>query len=58
MVRATNEKGKDISNLVRKKFDFRPRAIIEKLDLLRPIYRETATYGHFGKSSLPWEQVS
>jgi S-adenosylmethionine synthetase len=36
-------------------FDFRPRAIIEKLDLLRPIYRTTTNYGHFGKPELPWE---
>jgi S-adenosylmethionine synthetase len=38
-------------------FDFRPRAIIEKLDLLRPIYRETTNYGHFGRTGLPWEVV-
>ena len=37
-------------------FDFRPSAIIERLDLLRPIYRETTNYGHFGKSNLPWEE--
>jgi S-adenosylmethionine synthetase len=39
-----------------KKYDFRPRAIIERLDLLRPIYRLTTNYGHFGKPELPWEQ--
>ena len=38
-------------------FDFRPRAIIEKLDLLRAIYRETTNYGHFGRPGLPWEVV-
>jgi S-adenosylmethionine synthetase len=38
-------------------FDFRPRAIIEKLDLLRPIYRQTTNYGHFGRPGLPWEAV-
>jgi S-adenosylmethionine synthetase len=37
-------------------FDFRPAAIIEQLDLLRPIYRGTTNYGHFGKSTLPWER--
>ena len=37
-------------------FDFRPAAIIEQLDLLRPIYRLTTNYGHFGKSNLRWEQ--
>ena len=36
-------------------FDFRPRAIIERLDLLRPIYRQSTNYGHFGKPGLSWE---
>jgi S-adenosylmethionine synthetase len=36
--------------------DFRPAAIIERLDLLRPIYRSTTNYGHFGKPGLPWER--
>ena len=36
-------------------FDFRPAAIIDRLDLLRPIYRKTTNYGHFGKLGLPWE---
>jgi S-adenosylmethionine synthetase len=36
-------------------YDFRPAAIIERLDLLRPIYRLTTNYGHFGKPGLPWE---
>ena len=36
-------------------FDFRPAAIVERLDLLRPIYRQTTNYGHFGKPELPWE---
>ena len=38
-------------------FDFRPRTIIERLDLLRPIYRSTTNYGHFGRPGLPWEAV-
>ena len=37
-------------------FDFRPRAIIDRLDLLRPIYRQTTNYGHFGRTGLPWEE--
>jgi S-adenosylmethionine synthetase len=37
-------------------FDFRPRMIIEKLNLLRPIYRQTTNYGHFGRTGLPWEE--
>ena len=38
-------------------FDFRPRAIIERLNLLHPIYRGTTNYGHFGRPGLPWETV-
>jgi S-adenosylmethionine synthetase len=41
---------------VRDHFDFRPAAIIERLNLLRPIYRRTTNYGHFGKPDLPWEE--
>ena len=37
-------------------FDFRPRAIIDTLNLLRPIYRQTTNYGHFGRTGLPWEE--
>jgi len=37
-------------------FDFRPAAIIERLQLLQPIYRQTTNYGHFGKPGLPWEE--
>ncbi len=40
---------------VREIFDFRPAAIIRDLDLRRPIYRETAAYGHFGRKEFPWE---
>lgn len=36
-------------------FDFRPGAVIERLDLLRPLYRRTTNYGHFGRPGLPWE---
>jgi S-adenosylmethionine synthetase len=43
------------AEFVRETFDFRPRAIIERLDLLRPFYRSTTNYGHFGKPHLPWE---
>jgi len=57
MVEAINERGEDLSNIIKDKFDFRPRAIIETLDLLRPIYSRTANYGHFGKADLPWEKI-
>jgi len=48
-----------ILNLINKHFDFRPEAIIRTLDLRRPIYRQTATYGHFGREDLdlPWERT-
>jgi len=57
MIEAFNEKGEDLSEIVRKNFDFRPLAIIEKLKLREPIFRQTATYGHFGKANLPWEKI-
>ena len=45
--------------LIRKHFDLRPAGIIEMLDLQRPIYKQTAAYGHFGRNDLhlPWEQL-
>ena len=48
-----------IEELVRDNFDLRPGAIIEDLNLRRPIYRRTAAYGHFGRNDLqlPWEQT-
>ena len=57
MVHAIDEKGKSLAGLVKKHFDFRPLAIIERLNLRRPIYLQTAAYGHFGKKGLPWEEV-
>jgi S-adenosylmethionine synthetase len=44
-----------IVGIVRELFDFRPAAIIRDLQLARPIYRETAAYGHFGRKEFPWE---
>lgn len=46
-------------NLIRSNFDLRPVGIIKMLDLLRPIYRQTAAYGHFGRTDivLPWERT-
>lgn len=42
--------------IVNKNFDLRPNAILKELDLRRPIYRQTAKYGHFGREEFPWEQ--
>ena len=47
-----------IANYVKKAFDFRPKALIEELDLLHPIYRQTAAYGHFGRPEFSWERLS
>lgn len=57
MIEAIDEKGQSLTQLVKKKFDFRPAAIIEHLALQRPIYKQTAAYGHFGKPNLPWEEI-
>ena len=46
-----------LSTLVWEFFDFRPQAIIDRLDLRRPIYQETAAYGHFGRPQFPWEST-
>ena len=50
-------KDEEIANIVLKEFDLRPAAIIEKLDLRKPIYKGTASYGHFGKSEFSWEKL-
>lgn len=49
----------EISGLIDEHFDLRPGAIIRDLDLRRPIYRQTAAYGHFGRDDLdlPWENL-
>lgn len=47
----------EISTLIRKNFDLRPKAIINHLDLLKPIYKKAASYGHFGRDSFPWERT-
>ena len=48
-----------IAELVAENFDLRPAAIIRDLDLRRPIYRQVAAYGHFGRTDidLPWEHT-
>ncbi|MBR2449742.1 MAG: methionine adenosyltransferase [Clostridia bacterium] len=46
-----------LADIVLKEFDLRPLAIIEKLGLNKPIYRKTASYGHFGNQEFPWEKT-
>jgi S-adenosylmethionine synthetase len=47
-----------ISQAIQDVFDMRPAAIIERLNMLRPIYRDTAAYGHFGRPEFPWEAAN
>ncbi|MCD6575752.1 MAG: methionine adenosyltransferase [Nanoarchaeota archaeon] len=46
-----------LTKIVKEVFDMRPGAIIKQLKLLRPIYRKTAVYGHFGRNIFPWEKT-
>ena len=46
-----------ILNIINKVFNFEPHNIIEELDLKKPIYHLTTSYGHFGKDNLPWEKL-
>ena len=50
----------EIVSIIEKVFDLRPAAIIDALDLRRPIYKQTAAYGHFGRTdiNLPWEELN
>jgi S-adenosylmethionine synthetase len=50
-------KESEIIGLIHENFDLTPQGIIDQYDLLRPIYRQTATYGHYGREHLPWEQL-
>jgi len=47
-----------IEKYVMQSFDMRPKAIIEQLDLLKPIYKKTAAYGHFGRDEFSWEKTT
>ena len=49
----------ELADVVQRHFDLRPAAIIERFDLRRPIYKQTASYGHFGRDDidLPWERL-
>ena len=49
----------ELSKIVMENFDLRPKGIVNMLDLLRPIYRKTAAYGHFGRTEpeFSWEKI-
>ncbi|MDZ4227307.1 MAG: methionine adenosyltransferase domain-containing protein, partial [Patescibacteria group bacterium] len=57
MIEAFNDEGKNLTDIVTKNFDFRPQAIIERLDLRKPIFKATAAYGHFGVAGRSWEEI-
>jgi len=46
-----------IIQVIRKEFDLTPQGIIRTLDLLKPIYKKTACYGHFGRTEFTWEKL-
>ena len=48
---------KKLTEVINKMFDMRPKAIIQRLDLLKPIYSQSAAYGHFGRDQFPWEKL-
>ena len=50
----------EIVNKIKVNFDLSPSGIIDSLDLRRPIYKQTAAYGHFGRNdiNLPWEELN
>lgn len=50
-------KNSEIIDLIKTHFDLTPQGIIDHHDLLRPIYKETATYGHYGRDQFPWERL-
>lgn len=57
MIEAYDGEGNNLTDVVTKNFDFRPRAIIERLGLTKPIFQKTAAYGHFGVPGRPWEAI-
>ena len=56
MIDVESDATEDLRPLIEKEFNFTPKAIIEKLDLRKPIYRQTAMNGHFGNTIFPWEK--
>ena len=54
----SNKSQQEIEEFIRSNFDLRPKGIIKMLDLKKPIYKETAAYGHFGRDRFSWEQVN
>lgn len=57
LLSARSGQGEDLTAMVNERFDFRPEAIVERLNLRRPMYAACSTYGIFGREGLPWESV-
>lgn len=57
MVEAINEKGEKIDKSILDKFDFSPLAIIDRLELRKPIFKKTSAYGHFTNPDFSWEKI-
>jgi S-adenosylmethionine synthetase len=57
MLEAVDQAGRSLTGPLTAQFDFRPRAISERLTLQRPIYTRATNAGHFGRADLPWEQL-
>ena len=59
LIRTGKVSDEKLVEIIRENFDLRPAGIIKMLDLRRPIYKQTAAYGHFGRTDidLPWEKL-
>lgn len=59
MIHVETERGDDeeVRNYILENFDFRPKSMIEELNLRRPIFRNSAAFGHFGREGFPWEEI-
>jgi S-adenosylmethionine synthetase len=47
----------EISEMIKKEVDLTPKGIIKRLDLLKPVYQKTSSYGHFGRKDFAWEKL-
>lgn len=57
MIEAFDGEGNNLTDIVVKNFDFKPRSIIERLGLTKPVFQATAAYGHFGVAGRSWEEI-
>jgi len=48
----------EISDMIKNEVDLTPKGIIKRLKLLKPIYQDTSSYGHFGRKDFAWEQLN